>query len=92
MPYGDKKSYSFFKMKGHTLPGPFQKKATDPTKTLKELGIKFGGGEVALSSLSEKAKEAYLEKMKKKKKPLTTYKGEDSASDIGIKAGGGKKE
>ena len=25
MPYGDEKSYSFFKMKGHTLPGPFQK-------------------------------------------------------------------
>ena len=90
MPYGDKKSYSFFKMKGHTLPGPFQKKATDPTKTLKELGIKIGGGE--LDPMSEKAKEAYLESTKKPKKPLPTYKGEDSASDIGIKAGGGKKE
>ena len=32
MPYGDEKSYSFFKMKGHTLPGPFQKNGTKKTK------------------------------------------------------------
>ena len=30
MPYGDKKSYSFFKMEGHALPGPFQKKIWPP--------------------------------------------------------------
>ena len=36
MPYGDKKSYSFFKMKGHTLPGIKQKSGGNKSSALQQ--------------------------------------------------------
>ena len=54
MPYGDPKSYSFFKMKGHTLPGPFQKN---------------GGGLKPNPSVKPPKEKFLLEKIKEKFNP-----------------------
>ena len=72
MPYGDKKSYSFFKMKGHTLPGPFQRKIWPPEPDI----LATETGEIEQKSITQEKINKLYKQGKISKKELDSYKKE----------------